>query len=311
MPTPGPHSSPNTAALPRGATDTHVHVFDPARFAYAAERAYTPASATVEALRACHAALGIERVVLIQPSVYGTGNACLLNAIAQWGQASCRGIAVVDLQRTSRSELQALHEAGVRGVRLNLEVQHETDPQRVRAQLEQAAAVIDLPGWCVQVHCAATLLPALLAVLDGFRVPLVLDHFAALRPVHASEADGPLRTLLALLRSGQVYVKLSAFYRASEQVPRHADLEPLARRLIEARPDRLVWGSDWPHTGGGRNRDPLRIEPFRAVDLDAHLESLKTWCQDAAALRRLLVDNAAELYGFAPMPDPHRPRSST
>jgi predicted TIM-barrel fold metal-dependent hydrolase len=286
------------AGLPPGATDAHVHVFDPARFGYWPARSYTPGPAKVEALHARHAELGIERVVLVQPSVYGTDNACLLDAIAQLGQDRCRGIAVVDLERVTRDDLLALHAAGVRGIRLNLEVRHESDPSRALAELQRAAAVVDLPGWCVQVHCAASLLPTVAEALPHLRVPLVLDHFAGLRATHTDTAQPPLRTLLLLLATGLVFLKLSAFYRASSDAPHHADLAALARALIQARPQRLLWGSDWPHTGGGRDRDPARIEPFREVDLAASLAALKSWACDAQVLRRILVDNPADLYGF-------------
>jgi predicted TIM-barrel fold metal-dependent hydrolase len=293
-------SLPVHAALPRGATDVHVHVFDPTRFAYAQDRSYTPGEAGVTALRECHVRLDIARAVLVQPSVYGTDNACMLDAIAQLGQERCRGIAVVDFERVTRAELLALHAAGVRGLRLNLEVRHEADPSRVLAELQRAAARVDLPGWCVQIHCAAALLPTVALALDAFRVPLVLDHFGGLRAAQAHTAEPPLRTLLELLATGRVYVKLSAFYRASNDAPHHAGLAPLAQALIQARPGRLLWGSDWPHTGGGgRDRDPARIEPFRNVDLPASLAALQSWVPDAAVLHRILVSNPAELYGFA------------
>jgi predicted TIM-barrel fold metal-dependent hydrolase len=287
-------------SLPPGTVDTHVHVFDPLRFPYVPERGYTPGPAPLEALQARHASLQIDRAVLVQPSVYGTDNACMLDAIARAGQARCRGIAVVDPARVMRAQLQALDAAGVRGIRLNLEVRHETDPGRTRAQLEAAAAAVDLPGWCVQLHCAAALLPVLQKGLYAFRVPVVLDHFAGLRAPDA-RGSGALHTLRELLDTGAVYLKLSAFYRASDDAPGYADLAPLARALIEARADRLLWGSDWPHTGGGAPpRDPGRIEPFRDVDLAASLAALRDWTgDDAALLQRLLVHNPARLYGFA------------
>lgn len=307
VPTPAPANAPNPAgpALPAGATDTHAHVFDPARFAYEPQRRYTPGTATADQLLTGHAGLGIDRVVLVQPSVYGTDNACMLAAMARLGQARCRGIAVVDVAQVSRAELGSLHQSGVRGIRLNLEVNHETDPARVLTQLRAAARLIDLPGWCLQVHGAASLLPVVAQCLPHLRVPLVLDHFAGLRPDHAHPgADAPLRQVLDLLASGRVWVKLSAPYRASAAAPDHADLAPIARALFQAAPQRLLWGSDWPHTGGGgsRNRDPGAIEPFRPVDLAATLQALRRWAGDEATLHRILVDNPAALYGFAPVP---------
>jgi predicted TIM-barrel fold metal-dependent hydrolase len=281
-------------------TDAHVHVFDPKRFPYAAERSYTPGEATVAQLRERHRQLRVQRAVLVQPSVYGTDNACLLDAVSALGLGRARGIAVADLRQMTRHALMDWNARGIRGLRLNLEVQHEADPDRVRVHLREAAAVVDIEGWCVQLHCASSLLPVVEEVLPEFRVPLVLDHFAGLRSTDAA-ADSPgLRTLLRLLGSGRVYVKISAFYRASSQAPHHEDLGPLVRTLVEAQPNRLLWGSDWPHTGGGSSRrDPSAIEPFRNVDLAAHLVALKSWCLDDAVRRRILVDNPAELYGFA------------
>lgn len=298
----------NHARMPAGdlagAVDAHVHVFDPARFPYDEGRLYTPASATVDALLAAHRALGIERAVLVQPSVYGTDNRSLLDAIATAGPARCRGIAVVDPAQVTPEALEPLHLGGVRGIRLNLEVRHEADEGRTRAQLLQAAEAVTRPGWCVQVHCAPMLLETLADTLTRFAVPVVLDHFGGLKAADGAAAAGSraLSVLLDLLCSGQVYVKCSAFYRASSQAPDHDDLAVLVRRLLDARPDRLLWGSDWPHTGGGAGgsaRDPNRIEPFRTVDLPASLRALARWCDgDAGRLRQLLVDNPTALYGF-------------
>lgn len=287
--------------LPYGATDTHVHVFDRRNFEYVKDRSYTPLSAPPAALARRHADLGIQRAVLVQPSVYGLDNACLLDAIHRAGQARCRGIAVVDLERTSAADLDTLHTAGVRCIRLNFAVRGDDDARPLREPLARAAALIRRPGWCVQVHGAASLLPLLGELLPRFGVPLVLDHFAGLKAADGAPGSPALAALLDLLASGAVYVKLSAFYRASTQAPHHHDLRPLVEHLIETRPDRLLWGSDWPHTGGGgATRDPARIEPFREVDLAASLAALRAWCGDDAILRRILVDNPAALYGFEP-----------
>lgn len=290
----------NTPLPPAGAVDAHVHVFDPARFAWAAARTYTPGPATLQSLLDQHAAWGVGRAVLVQPSVYGTDNRCLLAALATGRPERLRGMAVVDLAQTTDTQLADLHTQGVRGLRLNLEVRQEHDPRQLQHQLAQAAACITQPGWCVQLHVAASLLGVVAAWIDRFHVPLVLDHFGGLQ---AADGDGPsprLDGLLQLLATGRVYVKLSAFYRASTTAPDHADLAPLVRRLFDARPDRLLWGSDWPHTGGGQGRrSPDRVEPFRSVDIPAGLRALRRWAPDEAALHRVLVDNPAALYGFA------------
>lgn len=287
----------DTCPLPPGGTDTHLHVFDPVAFPYATPRSYTPGEATFEDMVTMHKTLGIQRSVLVQPSVYGHDNRCLLSAVARAGQASCRAIAVVDLNRVTRAELDDLHSAGVRGIRLNLAVRHEADLQRARDQFLQAAHNITRPDWCVQVHCSGDLLGVLGDALSVFQVPVVLDHFAGLHPSTAHDAHPAMQALNTLLASGHVFVKLSADYRASETAEPHDDLAPLALRLIDQHADRLLWGSDWPHTGGA-NRNPAVIEPFRTVDLPAALARLRAWCGDESVFEQILVHNPARLYGF-------------
>lgn len=289
--------------MPAGSTDAHVHVFDPERHPYAVGRSYTPGAATLAQLRAHLEGAGLGRVVLVQPSVYGSDNACLLDAVAQLGAGVARGIACVDLDTTTPESLLGLHRAGVRGIRLNFEVRHEHNPGSVSRELAAAARLIDLPGWCVQLHCGGGLLGAVEDALKDFRVPVVLDHFAGARVTDAGSVAAQSRAVLRLLGTGRVYVKLSAFYRASQAAPSHDDLMPLVRPWLQAHPDRLLWGSDWPHTGGGAGsalaRDPARVEPFRNVDVPASLCALRTWCESEDSLRMVLVDNPATLYGFA------------
>ncbi len=293
--------------LPPGSTDTHLHVFDPTSFPYATPRSYTPGSASFEDMAAVHDRLGLQRCVLVQPSVYGTDNNCLLSVVARGGQARCRAIAVVDLEQVNPTELDDLHAAGVRGIRLNLAVRHEADRQRARDQFLQAAHAITRPDWCVQVHCSADLLGTLADVLDAFLVPVVLDHYAGLHPSLAHDGHPTFQALLHLLASRQVFVKLSADYRASETNEPHNDLAPLVRRLIGQHADRLLWGSDWPHTGGA-NRNPAVIEPFRSVDLTAALERLRTGCGDTSMFEQILVHNPARLYGFDADPSTPSPQ---
>ncbi|MEN9544276.1 MAG: hypothetical protein RLZZ598_1109 [Pseudomonadota bacterium] len=287
-----------------GATDTHVHVFDPTRHPFASERSYTPPPAPFDALRQHLGEVGAERVVLVQPSVYGSTNACLLDALGQFAPGTARGIAVVDLDSTPRERLVELDRAGVRGIRLNFEVRHNQDFSFVAKQLARAAALVDLPGWCVQVHCGAAVLGAILDAIVDFRVPVVLDHFAGLRTREPALVALQSQVVERLLDTGRVYVKLSAFYRASDLAPAYQDLQPLAQRWIAAHPARLLWGSDWPHTGGGAggtvSRDPAHIEPFRPIDTSACLRSLKAWCASDEVFKRVLVDNPSELYGFKP-----------
>ncbi|MES2186058.1 MAG: amidohydrolase family protein [Pseudomonadota bacterium] len=277
--------------LPPGACDCHVHVFDPERYPYAEDRGYTPAAADVQDLRAHLARSGMARVVLVQPSCYGLRNDAMLHALEALGSAAARGVAVVDADRVDEATLQGLHHAGVRGVRLNFSVQAQVDGGQAAPLLERAAARLAARQWHLQVHASPAMLAALQPVLARLPVRVVLDHFGG-----TAASSG---VTLALLELPHVWLKLSAPYRASRQ-ENHEDLRPLVERCAAIAPDRLLWGSDWPHTGGAgtRSADPDAIEPFRKTDAVASLAQLGSWLPDDGMRRRLLVDNPAALYDF-------------
>lgn len=276
------------------ACDCHVHLFDTKRFPYVAGRAYTPPPASLAALQAFHGALGIERAVLVQPSVYGTDNRCLLNGLREFGTGRARGIAVVDLATVTNAQLEALHDAGVRGLRLNLHVSGSSLVD-ARQQIARAQRLRFLPGWSLQAHADVDVLASLLDDFLNLEMPIVLDHYAGASALERN-IETALATVLQAMRNAPVYVKLSAPYR----LPASASVAALARRFHDAAPTRIVWGSDWPHTGGagGQGRSPEAIEPFREVDNAAVLQSLLAALPDAAARHRLLVSNPAALYGF-------------
>jgi predicted TIM-barrel fold metal-dependent hydrolase len=284
--------------VPAGACDCHVHVFGPYdRFPLWAGRRYTPGPASVEDLLALQRALGLTRVVVVQASPQGTDNACLVDALQRLpaGGSAARGVAVIDAATTDR-DLEAMHRAGVRGVRVNLESAGMHDPAVARRLLAEAAARVAPLGWHVQTY---TTLPTLAAVADAIRalpVPLVVDHFG--RPV---AAQGPgqdgFDVLRALVREGRAWVKLSAAYRISDH-PDCADAADFARALVEANPDRMLWGTDWPHPGGGGRGSPEVVEPFHPIDDGRALNRLAGWIPDPAVRAKILVDNPARLYGF-------------
>ena len=288
---------PGISLLPDHACDCHAHVFAPARFPYARDRAYTPAAAETGELRQLHRALGVGRVVLVQPSVYGTDNRCLLEAIRAYGTGEARGVAVVDLATVNDAALHALHEGGVRGARLNLHVSGG-GLETARQEVQRAHRLRALSGWSLQVHASLDLAAALLEDFRRLELPVVLDHYAGgLQPDPACEES--LARLLAELQRGHLYVKLSAPYRLWAGAGRdHA--ARLAREFHAAAPDRILWGSDWPHTGGSGNRGGARgaIEPFRSIDNAQVLRDLLACLPDDDARQRLLVRNPAALYGF-------------
>jgi len=281
---------------PPGACDCHVHVIgDRARYQMVPDRTYTPPPASVDQLLALQHALHLDRVVVVQPSFYGADNRCLLDALKALGGARARGIAVIDDDTTDRA-LDALHAAGVRGVRVNLETTGQADPLQAKVRLWAAAARVSGRGWHVQCYTRLSVIAALADDLGDLPVPVVLDHFAGTR---AEGGQPGFAKLLGLLRAGSVYVKLSACYRVSSQ-PDCGDVAPIARTLVETRPERMLWGSDWPHTNSARppGAGIDTVSPFLNIDDGAALDRLAAWVPDAATRRRILVDNPAQLYGF-------------
>lgn len=290
------HTTP-AFALPEGACDCHVHVFGPAeRFPFAPSRVFTPGPAPVEDLIALHGALGLQRVVVVHGSSYGTDHRCTLAALRQLG-ARARGVAVIDAS-VSDAALREMHQAGVRGVRVNLETFGVRDPIAAGELLVKTAIRVAPLGWHVQIFTNLSMIDALRGVIESLPVALVVDHFGRPDAVRGIPQPG-FATLVALVKSGRVYVKLSAPYRISAQ-PDYADAAAIARALIEANSDGMLWGSDWPHPGGrpGVPRRPELIEPFRPEDDGAALNRLRSWTSDAAQLRKILCENPARLYGF-------------
>lgn len=283
-------------ALPAGACDCHTHVFlDPRAYPWSPARRYTPPPASTASLAAWHDALGIARVVVVQPSVYAVDNAATLHALRVLGPARARGVAVIDAA-TTVAELQSLHALGVRGVRVNLEIDRASDVAAATAQLRETAARVAPLGWHVQVYANLPLLAACRAVLRALPVPVVLDHFAG---AHAADglAQPGLREVLELVEEGRAWVKLSAPYRLSTAAG-HADMAPIARAFIAAGPGRMLWGSDWPHPQPGTQPHPHDISPPFVVDSAQLLAALRDWAADTPTFDRILAGNPARLYGF-------------
>jgi predicted TIM-barrel fold metal-dependent hydrolase len=290
------HDAPNFN-VPGGACDCHTHVFGPAgKYPYAADRRYTPNDASVQALLALQRHLGFERVVIVQPSPYGADNACTVDALRVLGDRG-RGVAVID-ERTSDAELREMHAAGVRGIRLNLETGSANDPVYAAKHLRWASARVAPLGWHLQIYTNLTVLTSLRSDIDALPTPLVIDHFC--RAQAALGTGQPhFDVLLDLVQQGKVWVKLSAPQRISD-VTDCTDAGAIAKALIAANPDRMLWGSDWPHPGArpGVSRRADRIEPFNPVNDGRALNRLAGWAGDETTLRKILVDNPALLYDF-------------
>ena len=280
-----------------GVCDCHTHVFPPAsQFPFAAGRHYTPALASIEALQAMHRAIGVERVVIVHPSPYGADNACLLWALQTIGE-NARGVAVID-DKTSVQTLTALHAAGVRGTRLNLQTVGQNDPAVAQQQLLRTARQVAPFGWHIQLYTNLGVIEGLHDTILQSPTPVVIDHFGSLKASAPLSQPG-FEGLLSLVRAGKVYVKLSAAYRVSE-APDYADVAPFAHALIEANPERMLWGTDWPHPfpPKGYVRTPEKEEPFHHEDNQAAMRRILQWARTTEIAQKILVDNPARLYDF-------------
>lgn len=276
--------------------DCHVHVIGgDTDYPMLPDRAYTPPAASLSALRRHLDTLGLGRVVLVQPSIYGTDNRCLLDALSELGECA-RGVAVVDASITD-DELAALDAAGVRGVRVNLESTGADDVAAASDVLRTLAARIATYRWHIQIYASSRVVAALADVIATLPIHVVLDHFATI-PAQPGIGHPHFAAVEALVRSGRAYVKLSAAYRVSAHSPRHADVAPLARALIEANDERVLWGSDWPHTNRLPGAKPLDVSPFRAIDDMALLEEAHAWSTSDTVRHKLFVANPARLYRF-------------
>lgn len=291
-------ATPVNFDVPAGACDCHTHIFgDPARFPFWSGRTYTPEPASVEEMRALHRALHMDRVVIVQPSVYGADNACTLDAIRRLGRRA-RGVAVID-DRASDAELDEMDRGGIRGIRLNLETFGQTDPSAARQRFQAAVRRITGRGWHIQIFTRLSIVQGLHDAVMAASLPIVFDHFGGARASLGTEQAG-FSALVNLVRTGNAYVKISGAYRASSTAPDYADVTPLARTLIAANPQRVLWGTDWPHPNGAplAGHAATDVAPLLQIDDGRVLNQLPIWAPDAATRTMILVDNPARLYGF-------------
>jgi predicted TIM-barrel fold metal-dependent hydrolase len=284
--------------LPPLAADCHMHVFGPfARFPLARERAYTVAEAPLEAHERMKRQVGLERTVLVQASGYGTDNRAMLEALARLGSRG-RAVAVLPPE-TPPPELQRLHAAGVRGLRLNFYTLAWRDRGAETGLFETYARMAGPLGWHLQIFVDPDTLLALAPALERARVAVVVDHMGMPDAAGGLEQPG-FQALLRLLRAGRVWAKLAGADRITRASGRLGEALPFIRALAEAAPERLVWGSDWPNIGF-HARKPVRddaILPYRALDAGELLDLLAEAVPDAATRRAILADNPARLYGF-------------
>jgi len=266
--------------VPAGTCDTHMHFYN-AKFPSAPTAKFTPPDAWVEDYKKVQKALGLERVVVVQPTAYGRDNSCQLAAMAAFGDKA-RGVMVVD-ETTPEAELDRLTKLGARGARFHM-LPGGAVPWEI---LEEVAARVHPFGWHIQLQLNGRELPEREAMLKRLPGTLVVDHVGRFTPPVKTD-DPAFKVLLGLLEGGNCWVKLSAPYESSSSgAPAFEDVRPEARALAKAFPNRMLWATNWPHPG---QKNPLS----HAATLDLLLD----WVDDDKTRHRILVDNPAELYGF-------------
>ena len=294
-------SQPSTSVdfeVPAGACDCHTHIHgDPEKFPFFSGRVYTPEVALPKEMAALHKALHIQRVVIVTPSVYGTDNSATLYGMKARG-ADARGVAVID-DKTSESELDAMGRAGVQGIRINLATAGVTDPSIGRQRFQAAVQRVKKRNWHIQVYSNPAMISSIKDLVVASPVPVVFDHFGGAKAELGPQQPG-FPDLVELVGSGKAYVKISGAYRASKLAPDYPDVVPLARALIAANPDRVVWGTDWPHPSGATppGGKPTDVTPMFQIDDGLLLNQLVVWAPDAAVRQKILVENPARLYAF-------------
>ena len=273
--------------LPKLACDTHAHILGPiAKFAYSPARVYTPPDCLLRDYQKMLATLGVERAVLVQPSVYGSDNTVMLNALQATGGAF-RGVAVVD-DTISDAELATLNAAGVRGVRVNIVDVKDRKPGTLPiAELTTLATRIAPMRWHIEflMHCDE--FPDIDRTFADFPLDIVLGHLGYMK-TDKGVGDPGFQALLRLMKAGKAWVKFTGPYRISTQALPHADTNAYAHALVQANVERVLWGSDWPH-----------VMVKSAMPNDGDLcDLLSSWIPDAAVREQVLVRNPAKLYGF-------------
>ena len=274
-----------------GCWDAHVHVFRADAPVQAGH--YRPGHFPLERIEAEAAACGVRHLVLVQPSVYGTDNRCLLDALDRLDGAG-RGVAVPpeDAMPVELRRMHARGVRGVRGVRLNLESSGSQDVAVLAAMLARWSGRIADLGWHVQLYAASDVIAALADRLAALPTRVVLDHFALI--AHALGAKGPGAAIKDMLRTGRVLVKLSAPYR----LPTPALAAAWARAFVETSPTSVLWGSGWPHTTRQPEAGRLGVSAYRRIAHGDFADAVQAWLPSPDLRRLVLFDTPADLYGF-------------
>ncbi|PLB44642.1 putative TIM barrel metal-dependent hydrolase [Aspergillus steynii IBT 23096] len=287
------HPLPLKQRIPPRTWDTHMHVVEPQHYPVSASAVYQPSAHTLDEAVSFESSLGIENIVLVQPSIYGTDNSCLLDALKQIGPSRGRGVVVINPANIEAKTLCEWHALGVRGVRVNLKsVGKVLNEHELAETLLQHAARVRPLGWIIQVYIALDMVPMLERIAPQLGVKVCIDHFGAPDLLSLSLADGNpfdpyslpgFSSLISLLRAGDTYIKISAPYRLSKDKEMR-DLEMMIREFLLEAPKRVIYATDWPHT----RHSGVDIEPFTELCLRL--------CGDEPGLaERIFRQNAEEL----------------
>ncbi len=273
--------------LPRGAVDTHVHIFEPG-YKLSPGRGYNPPDSTLADLEHLHATLGVDRVVFTQPSVYGIDNSAILNGMAALNAGTpnrARAVVAITLDMND-DELAALDAEGVRGVRLNTDNKGGM-PIEIEAIPELAARIASF-GWHIEFLFPGKDIIELMPIFTAVQVPISIGHFAYQPATAGVQAPG-FQALIELMRRGNTWMKISGANRVSAtDLPPYDDVKPMAHALIAAAPERIMWGTDWPHP------NKYVVNPNDADLVDAFGD----WVTDQSMRRKIMVDTPATFYRF-------------
>ena len=274
-------------SLPAGSVDTHVHVFED-RYPLSPGRGYNPPESTLADLKHLHETLGVDRVVFTQPSVYGVDNSAIMEGVASLNRRTpgrARAVVALTMDFTD-DEVAALDAEGARGIRLNMDNKGGM-PLRLDRIPELAARIAPF-GWHVEFLFPGKDIFELMPVFEALTVPMSIAHFAY-QPAAAGIAADGFQALLALVRGGNSWIKISGANRVSEtDLPPYDDVKPMAEALIEAAPGRIMWGTDWPHP------NKYEVNPNDGDLVDAFGD----WVADEAMRRAVMVDTPAAFYRF-------------
>ncbi len=284
----------NLADLPKfkaplNACDAHFHVFGPAeKYSYGADLRYKPPFAPLDEYLQLAKHLGLTRFVFVQPSAYERDNSCMLDAMRTMGPNVCRGVVDID-ENISDQEMHEMHAIGVRGVRINVSPIHPYEASLAKSMTPRILQLNDrchAMGWHLDFLLPGWLTSELLPIMRTLKVPFSMAHMGMNLAADGEQAPG-FKALLELVNFGQrlAYVKFTGIYRMSK-VPGYLDADPLAKALIKAAPDRIIWGSDYPH---------LSFAQHSSIDL---FNLLDRWCDDKKNIEMILSENPQRLFGF-------------